>query len=93
MNTLLCSLKRPIKFLGRINEDNTTQKNKGGMTDIYLDTGTYLKSFYSVMFCPSCVKISKMGNKDMRIHHKIKWENAVPCILNEKYKVQRIQQK
>ena len=37
----------------------TTQKNSGGMSDIYLDMGTYLKSFYSVMYSPSCVKISK----------------------------------
>ena len=27
-----------------------TQKNGGGMTDVYLDSGTYLKSFYSVMY-------------------------------------------
>ena len=28
----------------------TTQKNKGGMTEQYLDAGTYVKSFYSVMW-------------------------------------------
>jgi len=63
-----------------------TQASPGGLTDMYLQLGTYVKSFYSVMFCPSFVKISKMGWKDMRIHHKITWKNAVPCILNEKYK-------
>jgi len=63
-----------------------TQTNKGGMTDVYLESGTYLKSFYTIIFCPSCVKISKMGNKDMRIHHKVLWGKAVPCILEEKYK-------
>lgn len=36
------------------------QKNKGGMSDVYIDKGTYLKSFYSVMFAPSCVKIGLM---------------------------------
>lgn len=63
-----------------------TQKNKGGMTELYLDSGTYLKSFYTVMFNPSCVKIGKMGATQMRIHHKIKWNNCTPKILNEKWK-------
>ena len=63
-----------------------TQSNKGGMTDVYLDKGTYLKSFYSVMMCPACVKISRMGNTNKRIHHIIDWNKAVPKILNESYK-------
>lgn len=63
-----------------------TQSNKGGMTDVYLDSGTYLKSFYTVMMCPSCVKISLMGNTQMRIHHHIDWNSAVPKIINERYK-------
>lgn len=62
-----------------------TQTNKGGMTDVYLDSGTYLKSFYSVMMCPSCVKISRMGNTNKRIHHSINWNYAVPKILSESY--------
>lgn len=63
-----------------------TQANKGGMTDIYVDNGTYLKTFYSVMYSPSCVKISIMGDTHMRIHHKVLWNNCVPKILDEKYK-------
>jgi hypothetical protein len=63
-----------------------TQSNSGGMTSSYLETGTYVKSFYTVMFCPSCVKISRMGNKDRRIHHKINWSHAVPVIVSENYK-------
>lgn len=110
MNTLLCSTKRPFKFLGRINEDvNTyirlgqlgklfmtvnsisinqhqTQSNEGGMTDVYLESGTYLKSFYTIMYSPSSVTLAKMGNKNMRIHHKVKWRYSVPCILDESYK-------
>lgn len=68
-------------------EQLQTQSNSGGLTDIYLNLGTYVKSFYSVIFCPSCVKVSVMGNKFMRIHHKVKWNNCVPKILNEKWKV------
>ena len=67
-------------------EQKTTQTNRGGLTDIYLDLGTYIKSFYSVMYAPSCVKLIKMGVKNKRIHHSIKWKNTTPMILDEKYK-------
>lgn len=63
-----------------------TQANKGGLTDIYLDMGTYYKSFLSVMYCPSCVKVTSMGGTFRRIHHKVKWGNCVPKILNQRYK-------
>ena len=62
----------------------TTQKNKGGMTDIYLDNGTYIKSFYTIIFSPSCCKIKPMGDKRMTLHHSINWENAVPKIIRQK---------
>lgn len=63
-----------------------TQSNAGGNTDAYLKYGTYVKSFYSVMAEPSCCKISFMGSAHRRIHHKIKWENAVPKIIREVHK-------
>lgn len=63
-----------------------TQANKGGMTDLYLDAGTYVKSFYSVMYLPSGVKIAEMGDKHKRIHHRVSWNNAVPQIVDQKYK-------
>lgn len=110
MNSFVCSVDKPFKFIGRINEDvNTyvklgslgyifltimnvkldqldTQTNKGGMTDLYLDGGTYVKSFYTVMTNPSCVKVRAMGVSSKRLHHSINWENAVPCIISEKHK-------
>lgn len=64
----------------------TTQKSEGGMSDVYLASGTYLKSFYTIIFNPSSVKIKLMGNKNMRMHHSINWNNTVPKIINEKYK-------
>lgn len=64
----------------------TTQKNKGGMSDLYLDSGTYVKSFYTVMFAPSCTMIKPMGDKHMRLHHSIKWDSAVPKIISENLK-------
>ena len=60
-----------------------TQSNAGGMSDLYLDSGTYVKSFYSVMYAPSCVKIKDMGPVHRRLHHSVKWKNAVPCIVGE----------
>ncbi len=63
-----------------------TQSNKGGMTDVYLASGTYLKSFYSVMYSPSCVKVAIMNTENKRIHHKVNWNNCSPKILNERWK-------
>jgi hypothetical protein len=64
-----------------------TQSNEGGMTDIYLDSGTYVKSFYSVMYSPSCVKIGELGRiTPRRIHHRVKWNAAAPKIIHEKHK-------
>lgn len=62
-----------------------SQKEAGGLTDLYLEYGTYVKSFFSVMYNPSCVKITQMGTYK-RIHHRINWNNAVPLIIDEKYK-------
>lgn len=58
-----------------------TQSNSGGNTEAYKDSGTYVKSFYSVMVAPDCCKIALMGSANRRMHHKIKWEHAVPKIL------------
>jgi hypothetical protein len=63
-------------------EQVTTQANAGGLTDIYLDLGTYVKSFYSVMYAPSCVKIAEMGVTNKRLHHMVKWKHAVPEIVS-----------
>lgn len=113
MNTFFCSVNRPFKFIGRINEDvNTycllgsqgnlfltitdmminqadTQINSGGMSDVYNSLGTYNKSFYTIMCSPSSVKISVMGDKHYRIHHKINWENTVPKIISDRFKVKQ----
>lgn len=67
-------------------EQLQTQSNDGGLTDIYLASGTYVKSFYTVIANPSSVKINMMGNKHRRLHHVIKWNNTVPKIIDEKYK-------
>lgn len=63
-----------------------TQENPGGLTDIYKQDGTFVKSFYSVMCRPDCVKVAAMGNRHMRIHHSVEWDYCVPKILNQKWK-------
>lgn len=73
----------PIVALNQV----TTQKNKGGMTELYLDSGTYIKSFYSVMYTPSAVKVAVMGgNTEKRLHHSVAWNNCTPKIIPEKFK-------
>jgi len=68
-------------------EQLNTQSNKGGLTEFYLEGGTYVKSFYTILFSPSCTHINLIGNKNKRLHHRISWNNAVPVILNPKYKI------
>jgi hypothetical protein len=65
-----------------------TQVTAGGMSDLYLESGTYVKSFYTVMAAPSCTKVGTMGDPrsiagNYRIHHKINWHNCAPKILRE----------
>jgi len=67
-----------------------TQTQAGGMTDIYQDNGTYRKSFYSVMCCPSFVVVGKQGISSYRIHHRIDWDHCTPMILNEKWKKKNV---
>lgn len=66
--------------------DQEDTQSGGGMSTTYLDGGTYVKTFYSVMLCPSFVKVKSIGVSSKRLHHSICWDNAVPCIIDEKYK-------
>lgn len=76
----------------------TTQKSSGGMSELYIDSGTYIKTFYSVMIHPSGVKVSVLfntsarkknapkTNEQFRIHHRISWNNTAPKILRQNVK-------
>ena len=63
-----------------------SQQNSGGMTELYLNAGTYVKSFYSVIVAPSCVKIAEMGCGHRRIHHLVDWETCAPKIISSRFK-------
>jgi hypothetical protein len=67
-------------------QQQQTQLNEGGLTEFYLNGGTYVKSFYTLMFAPSCVKISVIGPVEKRIHHSVKWNNCCAKIIQEQYK-------
>lgn len=68
-----------------INQEQT-QSQAGGMTGEYKENGTYLKSFYSVMMCPSAVKVASMNSEYARFHHKINWNSCTPKIIRQEYK-------
>ena len=63
-----------------------TQQNTGGLTEFYLDGGTYVKSFYTLIFNPSSVRVSLVGTIHPRLHHRINWNNTVPRIIDETFK-------
>ena len=68
-----------------INQKDTQQVKKG-LTEMYVDNGTYVKSMFSVIYNPSCVKASMMNASHKRIHHSINWKATTPMIVSEKHK-------
>jgi len=75
-----------LTVLGFSLAQKTTQSNPGGMTELYLDSGTYVKSFYSVMMAPSVVTVKVMQSKNGRLHHSINWIATSPQIIREIHK-------
>jgi len=67
-------------------DQKDSQIEKKGLSEMYLDNGTYTKSFFSVMYNPSNTKVSMMNANNKRIHHSISWKNTTPMIINEDYK-------
>ena len=71
-----------VNWLGAVPPDLTLEARVRKPEWIY----TYLKSFYSVICSPSSVKIKALNANHKRVHHSIKWINAVPKIISEGYK-------
>jgi hypothetical protein len=64
-----------------------TQSQSSGMTGIYKDNGTYVKSFHTVMMMPSATRVAMMGDRlAPRLHHLVNWSCCVPCIVPERYR-------
>lgn len=67
-------------------DQDDTQQNSGGISTLYANVGTYVKSFYTIMIAPASVKIALMGERSMRLHHRINYKTTLPCIISEMYK-------
>lgn len=64
-----------------------TQSTPGGMTELYRDSGTYMKTFFTVMAAPSSVKVGVLrGQSGSRLHHQVAWKHTTPMILREAWK-------
>lgn len=63
-----------------------TQQNEGGLTDIYKDQGTYIKSMYSVIYAPSAVKVKNMVVGEKRLHHIVDYNACAPKIIRETHR-------
>lgn len=75
-----------MTYLNSMLVQTQTQSACGGMTDIYVDSGTYVKSFYSVIANPAAVKISVLCdyNADIprpRFHHNCVQNHYAPKII------------
>lgn len=93
VNTYTCEQRKGVSFITFLAPQlvqKISQTNEGGMTELYLETGTYLKSFYSVMYAPSCVTVSSMRNPQSsnggRLHHKVNWNACAPKIIRETHR-------
>lgn len=78
-----------LTFLQAQLNQTQTQQNAGGLTELYLDTGTYVKSFFTTMMCPSFAEVSAMGDGrsgNYRLHHLVRWRNAAPKIISEMHR-------
>lgn len=67
-------------------DQTQTQANSGGMTELYGSTGTFTKTFFTIISNPSSVKVCTVGVVHPRIHHRIDWDRAVPKIISSRYK-------
>lgn len=92
VSTYTCEGRRGHLFMQVSNVEisqKPTQSTAGGMTELYLRAGTYTKSFYTILYAPSCTKITEMGATKRRLHHNIQWNNTAPKLLHEKWRKQK----
>lgn len=80
-----------LTFLAPQLVQTVTQENAGGLTEMYREHGTYVKSFYSVMFVPSAMKIGTIeshgkGEARKRIHHITNWNAVAAKIIRERHR-------
>lgn len=60
-----------------------SQKEEGGLTDLYQAEGTVRKTAYPILLAPNAVKlVIKYG----RYHHQCNWDHLCPKMLDEKWR-------
>ena len=72
---LVFSLKNPLGAMAQ------TQKESGGLTDIYKEQGTVVKTAYGVLGHPKAVKLIIWRG---RYHHRVDWQLISPKIVRVK---------
>lgn len=75
-----------MTYLNSMLVQTQTQSASGGMTDIYVDSGTYVKSFYSVIANPAAAKVSVLCDYSAntprpRFHHNCTQNHYAPKII------------
>tara|TARA_R110000868_G_scaffold6369_1_gene36263 strand:- start:1601 stop:2476 length:876 start_codon:yes stop_codon:yes gene_type:complete len=69
--------------LSQIRLQQPITQTTGGMTAMYKQYGTHVKSFLSVMLNPSFCKVSVLTNKQQRLHHRIDWKKCGAKIIRD----------
>lgn len=60
-----------------------TQSLGGGMSGEYRDSGTYVKTFYTVITSPACCEVGILASKNVRVHHNVIGEQAFVKVVRE----------
>ena len=60
-----------------------TQKEAGGLTEMYQALGTVRKTAYSMLVAPN---VSRLIIKFRRFHHEVKWQKLQVKLISEKWK-------
>lgn len=66
-----------------------SSKYPGGLTEFYKSVNPYVKSFYPILYAPSCNSITVLRDNNQgirRLHRITNWTNACPAIVNEDYR-------
>jgi hypothetical protein len=80
-----------LTLMGVSLSQGVTQQNAGGLTDIYKAQGTYVKSMYSVLYAPSCVRVKNMVVGEKRLHHIVDYSKCAPQIIRETHRKPRVE--
>jgi hypothetical protein len=70
----------------QIRLEQPVTQTTGGMTPVYRQYGTHVKSFLTVMLNPSCVRVGAITYKQQRLHHRIDWNKCAAKIVRESHK-------